>query len=185
MSSHTTLSPRELSSLIESGNCQLIDVREPVEHAEVHIAAAKLIPLGQLAARCGELDRSRPVLVTCRSGKRGTAAMETLRAQGFSEVRNLDGGMLAWEAAGLPCGRAEKKVMPLIRQVQMVIGGFATAGAVLALTVDPAWVYLCLVCGTGLVFAGLTGCCPLGMLVAKMPWNRVNNTSCKTNSCCG
>ncbi len=69
-----TILPAELKSSLPAGCC-LVDVREPVEHAEDHIEDAKLIPLGQLEKRIGEIDRDAPVVVMCRSGKRGLEAL--------------------------------------------------------------------------------------------------------------
>ncbi|MBL9133265.1 MAG: rhodanese-like domain-containing protein [Verrucomicrobiaceae bacterium] len=176
--------PRELADALQSGGCQLIDVREPVEHAESHVAGAKLIPLGQIEARCGELDKSKPVMVMCQAGKRGAAAADKLRALGFSDVRNLEGGILAWKSAGLPCATGSKAVMPLMRQVQITVGFFVLLGSLLAVYVDPRWVYLCMFFGAGLLFAGLSGFCGLAMILAKMPWNRVDGSSCSKTSCC-
>lgn len=80
---------------------QLIDVREPDEWEAGRIEGARLIPLGELGARLGEIDRGRPVVAVCRSGSRSGKATEALRAQGY-DVENLEGGMQAWEQAGLP-----------------------------------------------------------------------------------
>ncbi|MEO7098349.1 MAG: rhodanese-like domain-containing protein [Luteolibacter sp.] len=177
--SHQPISPVELKSLLSTGCC-LVDVREPVEHAEEHITGAKLIPLGQLETRAAEIDRNVPVVVMCRSGKRGGDALKTLQALGITEARNLDGGILAWKAAGLPVGKSAEKVFPLMQQVQLVIGLGVLTGVVLSLTVNPNWVFLCAFFGAGLTFAGTTGWCGLAILMSKMPWNRV---ACQ-KSCC-
>lgn len=184
MKTDTSILPRELAAALEAGGCQLIDVREPVEHAESHVSGAKLMPLGQIEARCGELDKSSPVLVMCQAGKRGAAAADRLRALGFNDVRNLEGGILAWKAAGLPCATGAKIVLPLMRQVQVTVGSLVLASAILAVTVNPAWVYLCMFFGAGLLFAGLSGFCGMALLLAKMPWNRVDGAACGKGSCC-
>jgi rhodanese-related sulfurtransferase len=162
----------ELQALISKG-CHLVDVREPVEHAEEHIAGAKLIPLGEIEQRLSEIEPDTPLVVMCRSGKRGALAMERLKTLGIDHAQNLEGGMLAWKAAGLPVSSAEKKVFPLMQQVQVVIGLGVVLGVVLSRTLAPAWVYLSAFFGAGLLFAGLTGWCGLAMLMSKMPWNRV------------
>lgn len=184
MKTETTsnISPAELQSLLSAGQCCLIDVREPVEHAEEHLPQASLIPLGELEKRCGEIDRTKPVVVMCRGGARGAKAAAALEARGFTGVRNLEGGIMAWKAAGQSVTTTARKVLPLMRQVQLVIGGCVLAGAVLAMTVDPRWVWLCAFFGAGLIFAGATGFCGLALLLAKLPWN---NASCKKGaSCC-
>ncbi|MFM2166070.1 MAG: hypothetical protein RIS79_441 [Verrucomicrobiota bacterium] len=184
MKTDACILPCELASALEAGGCQLIDVREPVEHAESHVSGAKLLPLGQIEARCGELDKSEPVMVMCQAGKRGAAAADKLRALGFSDVRNLEGGILAWKSAGLPCATGSKAVMPLMRQVQITIGFFVLLGSLLTVYVDPRWIYLCMFFGAGLMFAGLSGFCGLAMVLAKMPWNRVDGASFSKTSCC-
>ena len=83
---------------------QILDVREPKEFNDElgHIAGAKLIPLGELATRIGELDKSKPVVAVCRSGARSARATLMLQQNGFARVANLSGGMLRWRAQGLP-----------------------------------------------------------------------------------
>ncbi|MFM2142434.1 MAG: inner membrane protein YgaP [Verrucomicrobiota bacterium] len=169
MNNQACILPQELAEALKSGGCQLVDVREPVEHAESHVSGAKLIPLGQIEARCGELEKTKPVLVMCQAGKRGAAAADKLRALGFSDV---------------PCATGAKAVMPLMRQVQITVGFFVLLGALLAVYVDPRWVWLCAFFGAGLLFAGLSGFCGLAMVLAKMPWNRVDGSSCSQTSCC-
>lgn len=183
MKTHTCIPPHELAHALNTCSCQLIDVREPVEHAESHVVDAKLMPLGQIEARYGELDKSKPVVVMCQAGKRGAAAAEKLRALGFSDVRNLEGGILAWKAAGLPCSGGKRGGIPLMRQVQITIGVCVLVGSLLAVYVDPCWVYLPMFFGAGLIFAGVTGFCGLALILAKMPWNRVEGENCSKTSC--
>lgn len=82
----------------------VLDVREDKEYAAGHIPKAKHIPLGQLPSRLQELDKfkSKPILVTCRSGQRSARACGILKKAGFETVYNQAGGILAWERANLP-----------------------------------------------------------------------------------
>ena len=82
----------------------VLDVREDKEFAAGHIPKAKHIPLGQLSKRINELDKfkTRPVLVTCRSGQRSARACGMLKKAGFETVYNQAGGIIAWERANLP-----------------------------------------------------------------------------------
>lgn len=178
-----SLSPAELKPLLSSGCC-LVDVREPVEHAEEHIVGAKQIPLGQLEKRCNEIDCSQPVVVVCRSGRRGEEAIRKLQEMGITDVRNLQGGMIAWKEAGLPVGTSGRKILPLMQQVQLTIGLGVLTGAALALTVNPLWAFLCAFFGAGLTLAGSTGWCGLAILMSKMPWNRVVGKSCQASANC-
>ena len=165
-------------------DCCLVDVREPVEHAEEHVEGAQLIPLGELERRASEITRERPLVVMCRSGKRGDQALATLQALGFSEAKNLTGGILAWKDAGHPVARGEKNVFPLMRQVQIGIGLGVLLGVILSKVVHPNFIFLSAFFGAGLLFAGLSGWCGLAMLLSKMPWNRVDGgESCASGSC--
>ena len=182
-SNNPSVRPPELKSLLSTGCC-LVDVREPVEHAEDHIDGAKLIPLGQLEKRIGEIDRNAQVVVMCRSGKRGMEALGKLEGLGFHDVKNLEGGILAWKEAGHPVNTGGKKAIPLMQQVQLAIGLGVLTGAILALTVNPNWVLLCAFFGAGLTMAGSTGWCGLAILMSKMPWNRVAGQSCRASGNC-
>jgi rhodanese-related sulfurtransferase len=83
---------------------QVLDVREPDEYSGPlgHIRGAKLIPLGALAERAVELDKTLPVIAVCRAGGRSAQATAILQQTGFSKVANLAGGMLRWRAEGHP-----------------------------------------------------------------------------------
>lgn len=168
------ITPAELKALCEQGEVELIDVRTPLEFGEVHVRGAKNVPLDGLnptALLWPNTDAARPLYVICRSGTRGAKACAKLAAAGFTNVTNVDGGTQACEQAGLPVVRG-KKVMSLERQVRVAAGGIALTGAVLALAVHPWFAAVPAFIGAGLVFAGLTDWCGMGLLLAKMPWNR-------------
>lgn len=74
----------------------LIDVREPAEYAQGHIAGAILIPLGELEERFAEIPKDQEVVMICRSGRRSEAACQFLGEQGYTNAANMTGGMLAW-----------------------------------------------------------------------------------------
>ncbi|HSH13426.1 MAG TPA: rhodanese-like domain-containing protein, partial [Desulfurivibrionaceae bacterium] len=76
---------------------QLLDVRQPGEYEQEHLAGARLIPLKELPERVGELDPAQPVLVYCAIGGRSRAAAQYLNGQGFNEIYNLSGGIKAWQ----------------------------------------------------------------------------------------
>jgi rhodanese-related sulfurtransferase len=88
----------------------LLDVREPGEFEQGHAPGSVLVPLGQLKARLQEIRayESKPVAVICRSGRRSAEAAYVLSQAGFSAVSNIQGGMIAWEAAALPVVKGGK-----------------------------------------------------------------------------
>ncbi|HSG69326.1 MAG TPA: DUF2892 domain-containing protein, partial [Planctomycetaceae bacterium] len=86
----------------------------------------------------------------------------------------LEGGMVQWEADGLSVVRGKKSIS-LERQVRIAAGTIVFIGAMLGYFVDPAWVLLSAFVGAGLVFAGVTDTCGMGMMLARMPWNQVSD----------
>ncbi len=95
----TSVTPDEVRSVLdrdEKGEYLLLDVRQPEEYEASHIPGAMLIPLGELEARHGELDRSKKIITYCRSGHRSMAAAVVLCGLGFKNLYSLDGGILNW-----------------------------------------------------------------------------------------
>ncbi len=92
------------TQLINHKNALVLDVREQGEYDAGHILNSKLIPLGKLKERIGELEkyRTQHIIVVCRSGQRSAAACALLGKQGFAQVNNLSGGIMAWQKANLP-----------------------------------------------------------------------------------
>jgi rhodanese-related sulfurtransferase len=182
----TTISPQELSRQRSSGQAiDLIDVRTPAEFREVHVDFARNVPLDRLdteALKSQGKGAAHPLYVICRSGNRAKQACEQLIAAGLNVV-NVEGGTLAWDAAGLPVVRG-KKAISLERQVRIAAGFLVLVGAVLAMTVHPYFAGLSAFVGAGLMFAGITDTCGMGMLLARMPWNQVGaeagGAGCKT-----
>lgn len=172
----TTISPAELNSRRgKSGSLDLIDVRTPVEFREVHVEYARNVPLDQfdpkavLASRQGQ--PSDPVYVICKSGARGRQAAEKLQRAGFENVVNVEGGTAAAEQAGVPVVRG-KKAMSIERQVRIAAGSIVLIGVGLAYFVHPWLIGISAFVGAGLVFAGITDTCGMGLMLARMPWNR-------------
>ena len=100
----TTVSVQDMHAAVSQG-ALVLDVREPYEFDEGHVAGTVLVPLATVAARAGEFDKDAPVYVFCRSGNRSLVAAQTLVEAGYGDVRNVDGGMIAWASARLPIAR--------------------------------------------------------------------------------
>ena len=171
-----SMSPKQLFELHQSGSpVDLIDVRTPVEFREVHLPFARNVPLDQLSAAHlarGRDDGAQPIYVVCRSGNRGRQACEKLTVAGCANVVNVEGGTLAWDQAGFPVVRGTKAIS-LERQVRIAAGSLVLLGSTLGAFVSPYWIGLAAFVGAGLVFAGVTDTCGMGMLLARMPWNQV------------
>lgn len=174
--STAAIKPQELVALCEDGKrIDLIDVRTPVEYREVHVEIARNIPLDQIDPAAVMQARnglaSDPLYLICRSGSRGQQACEKFAKAGYSNAVNIEGGTIACVEAGLPVIRG-KKSMSMERQVRISAGSLVLLGAVLGWLVHPGFIGLSAFVGAGLVFSGITGTCGMGMILARMPWNR-------------
>jgi rhodanese-related sulfurtransferase len=154
----------------------MVDVRTPAEFSEVHATRAQNEPLDTLQPKAlfesGKLRNDGPVYLICRTGGRAAKAANKFAAQGFDQGVVVEGGTEAWAAAGLPVERGTPKAISLERQVRIAAGALVLTGVLLAYFVNPAFIGLSAFVGAGLVFAGITGWCGMGLLLARFPWNR-------------
>jgi rhodanese-related sulfurtransferase len=171
-----TIKPVELQKLLQTDpSLLLLDVRTPVEYEEVHVPQARNVPLNRLQpeefnASNGAPD-TQPVYLVCRTGVRAAKAAEKFMFTGQNRGVVIEGGTQAWIEAGLPVTRGTVKVISLERQVRIAAGSLVLLGVVLGWLVHPAFFGLSAFVGAGLVFAGMTDFCGMGLLLAKLPWN--------------
>ncbi|HEY2589134.1 MAG TPA: rhodanese-like domain-containing protein [Tepidisphaeraceae bacterium] len=185
-----TVNPTELRTLIYDGQSPcILDVRTPAEFARVHAAGASLMPLEKLdpaAVAARRQGRTEPIYVICHSGSRAAKACRRLKKAGVGPVYCIEGGTVAWEQLGLPVERGDerrstRRVISLERQVRIAAGSLVLLGLALAWAVHPLFLILCAFVGAGLVFAGVTDFCGMGILLGKMPWNRDVRPSCSSS----
>lgn len=168
-----TISPIELQKLLAAQpGLPLLDVRTPMEFAEVHVPQARNVPLDELQPGALQFSKDQPVYLLCRSGQRATKAAEKLAKAGFVQAVVITGGTLAWIDANLPVTRGQSKVMSIERQVRIIAGSLVFIGVMLGWFVHRGFFGLSAFVGAGLVFAGVTDFCSMGLLLAKLPWNR-------------
>lgn len=179
------IAPREVMRQRESGKVlPIIDVRSPGEFRARHITGAINIPLDQLSAQkvAQVSSGASELLVVCEGGTRAKKGCELLTQAGIHHVTSILGGTRAWAAEGLPV-ELSKGPISLERQVRIVAGSLVILGIFLASLGNPNWIWLSAFVGAGLVFAGATDTCAMGMLLAKMPWNsRKHCAANKSNS---
>jgi len=118
------------------------------------------------------LEKSKTTYLLCRSGSRALGAAERLERMGFSDIRVIEGGLTAWEAAGKSVIQGGSKVWGLERQVRFAAGFLVLSGLVLAGVAYPGWAFLSGFVAAGLVFSAVTDTCGMAMVLARMPWNR-------------
>ncbi|MBB5353636.1 rhodanese-related sulfurtransferase [Haloferula luteola] len=170
---------KQLKDELAGGRVTVVDVRTPAEFGEIHIEGSELMPLDRLQP---DRVKGRSCVLVCRSGKRAMQAMEQLQAAGCEGLRVLEGGVMAWEQAGLPVKRG-KSVLSLERQVRIAAGLLVLTGVVLGTWVHPAFYGLAAFVGAGLTFAGITDWCGMAMLLAKAPWNQRSGQVGQGHSC--
>ncbi|MEM9445327.1 MAG: rhodanese-like domain-containing protein [Verrucomicrobiota bacterium] len=154
----------------------LVDVRTKPEYEAMHARGAEHLPLDSLTIeKASELRRKvfedEQILLLCKSGKRASRAASIFSKAGHPDVCVVEGGTDQWVQANLPHLRGPK-MMSLERQVRIAAGVLVAVGAALTYWVNPAFTIVPAFVGCGLVFAGLTDWCGMGLLLAKMPWNR-------------
>lgn len=105
------INPAQATQLINREDALVIDVREAHEYSTGHLPDARNIPLKELAERTADLEKfkDKPLILVCASGVRSGQACAQLQKLGFAKLNNLDGGVGAWERAGLPIKRGSKK----------------------------------------------------------------------------
>jgi len=173
----------QVATRIKKGEkIHLVDVRSPAEFQAVHAEGAILCPLDrlnprELAQKFG-ISSSSPVALLCASGNRAKKAAERFVTEGIPHCLVVEGGTQAWEAAGLPVLKG-KGMISIERQVRIGAGILILAGALLGYFIHPGGYFLSGFIGCGLIFAGITNWCGMGLLLAKMPWNQSKSESCR------
>ncbi|WP_020133862.1 rhodanese-like domain-containing protein [Streptomyces sp. 351MFTsu5.1] len=167
------LDPAALRDLTRDGEGpRLLDVRTPGEFRTAHIPGSYNVPLDTLREHRAELRHhlDEDVILICRSGARATQAEQALAEAGLPNLRVLDGGVMAWESAGGPLNRGPER-WDLERQVRLVAGTLVLVTGIAGLFV-PGLHLIGTAVGAGLTVAALTNTCAMGMLLAKLPYNR-------------
>lgn len=167
------LPPADVSARLATGRAVLIDIREPDEFARAHIQGAQSQPLSGWEKAHLTIEPDADVIFTCRSGMRTAGACDRLASRVSGHAYVMDGGLDAWEKAGLPIERDRKAPLEIMRQVQIAAGMLVLTGVLMGFLVAPAWFALSGFVGAGLTFAGATGFCGMARLLMLMPWNRV------------
>lgn len=180
-----SITVQELATHHAEQPVELIDVRTRVEFSELHASTAKNIPLSELdpdavMARHTEMFTDQPLYLICQSGKRSSKASEKFQAAGYDNTINVIGGTREWQAKGLPIEQNEQ-VISLERQVRIAAGTVTLVGILLAYLIHPYFLAVAIFVGAGLVFAGISNTCGMGMLLTRMPWNR---SSCSDLDTC-
>ena len=156
---------------------QVIDIRTPAEFGEVHVPGAINVPLTDISGHLSELrakSEERPMVLMCRTQNRIKLVYDQFQRAGMNNCHLLEGGITAWKSAGLPIVQGARAIS-LEGQVRMVAGALIVVGVILGVAVNPWFLVIPAGAGAGLFHAGYTDSCLMGTILAKLPFNRVNN----------
>lgn len=171
-----TISSSELlDRRLREPDLRLIDVRTGGEFETMHIPGSVNVPLTAIDERAAEIAAIEgPTILVCQSGARSGAAAETLDRAGKTDLVSLDGGVVAWQAAGgeIATGAQEKWAMD--RQVRLAAGSLVLTGILGSIAIPKAK-WLAGGIGTGLVYSALSNTCTMGDMLAKLPYNQAGD----------
>lgn len=171
------ISADEFKNVHEKGQAHcVVDVRTEAEFGACHVDGAKLFPLQDLSVaevllEAEKMEGNGSIYVLCKAGGRAQKAAEKIAPETLRDVIVVEGGTDACVACDIPVNLG-KEVMPLERQVRIAAGSLVVIGAALGAYLHPGFYGLSAFVGAGLVFAGITDTCAMGMLIARMPWNK-------------
>lgn len=176
----TTISASEFKQQKQSpeSKLQVIDLRTHAEVESEFLPDCAHFPLQTLNSE--ELrdylekqghDSSQPLYLLCASGQRAAKAAEQLQGDLDNPLVIVEGGMNALKQQGIDIAKGAGNVISLERQVRIAAGSLVVIGVILGTAVNPGFYGLSAFVGAGLVFAGVTDSCGMGMVLARMPWN--------------
>jgi len=162
-----TISPTDAVELATNG-ARLIDIRTRDEFRRAYAHGAENCPVDQI----GHFETGQPIVFMCKSGMRTKSNASLLDGCSVGDAYIVEGGLDAWERAGLQVQADASQPLEIMRQVQIAAGFLILMGTVLGSLIAPDWYGLSAFVGAGLLFAGVTGWCGMANLLALMPWNR-------------
>jgi glyoxylase-like metal-dependent hydrolase (beta-lactamase superfamily II) len=167
------ISPRDAASLLKQDpQVKILDVRTALEFSQTHIEHSINIPIDMISAKIGELSQSKQsYLVLCHTGTRAAMAADMLMQSGIHTVKVMEGGIARWQKEKLAVIKGQGG-MSLERQVRVIAGSLVLAGIIMAWLLHWAFIFISVFVGSGLIYAGLTDNCLMGMLLMKLPYNK-------------
>jgi glyoxylase-like metal-dependent hydrolase (beta-lactamase superfamily II)/rhodanese-related sulfurtransferase len=165
--------PSEANSLVKNDpRVKLLDVRSALEFSQEHIKDSINLPIDMLSSKLYELNQTgQKYIVLCRTGNRSAMAADMLIQSGIQGVKIMEGGITRWQNESLPVIKGEGGIS-LERQVRAIAGFLVLCGIILSWLVHWAFIFVSLFVSCGLIYAGLTDNCLMGMLLMKLPYNK-------------
>lgn len=167
------ISPEDVQALISKNpQIKLLDVRSALEFSEIHIRDSINIPIDMISSKIKGLSQSGQSYITfCRTGNRSPMAADMLLQAGISSIKVMQGGMTAWQKQKLPVIMGNTSVS-LERQVRIAAGLLILFGIVMAQLAHGGFIWVSIWVACGLIFAGITNSCLMGMMLMRLPYNK-------------
>jgi rhodanese-related sulfurtransferase len=171
---YKVISVEELKSLNQTDKIY-VDVRSPAEYRSLRVQGAVNMPLNTIT--CDDVkkligDKHNPaIILLCGKGGRARKAAEILQAGSFN-LLVVEGGTNACVDANLPIEKGSNSTISIERQVRIGAGSLVCIGLALGHFINPNFYFLSAFIGAGLIFAGITDWCGMGLLIARAPWNK-------------
>jgi rhodanese-related sulfurtransferase len=163
------ISVKEFLDLQKEEKVKLIDIRTPQEHKREYIDCAENIEIDDIYD--ADIKEDEVVVLHCQSGNRTNQAGAKITGLKAKNIYLLDGGINAWKKHKQPTQKNIKEPLPIMRQVQIIVGFMVLLGVVLSFTVSQYFMILSAFFGAGLLFAGLSGTCALANVLELLPYN--------------
>jgi len=164
-----TITPKEFLELKDK-NPRLIDIRSESEHLREKISEAECMPIEKISDE--QFGKDDILVFHCQSGNRTQQLQKIISKIHCKEIYILEGGISAWKKSSYPTELDNKAPLPLMRQVQIIVGFMVVLGVILSYTVSPYFNLLSAFFGAGLLFAGLSGYCGLARILMLLPYNK-------------
>ncbi len=167
------ISPHDAASLLKQDTqTKILDVRSALEFSQLHIEPSLNIPIDMISAKINELSQSgQNYLVLCHTGNRAAMAADMLMQSGIHTVKVMQGGIVHWQKEKLPVIKGQG-TMSLERQVRVIAGSLILLGIIMSWLLNWAFIFISVFVSSGLIYAGLTDNCLMGMLLMKLPYNK-------------
>lgn len=167
------LSPKDTLELTKKDpQVKVLDVRSALEFSQLHIKDSINIPIDMLSAKIKDLSENKQgYIVLCRTGNRSPMAADMLIQSGVQGVKVMQGGITEWQKEKLPLIKGEGGIS-LERQVRIIAGTLILSGIVLSWLINWGFISISLFVSCGLIYAGITDNCLMGMFLLRLPYNR-------------
>lgn len=167
------IDPKEAASWYKNGEAVFVDVRTANEVLALNIPESQYIPTPLVSEKKLQsfAEKNKKIVVYCHSGNRSAKVVNQFGALNGGEVYSLDGGIAAWQKAGLQT-ETISNVISIERQTHITIGCLMLISLILGINVDSRFLFATGFFGAGMLFAGISGSCLMGIMIGKLPWNR-------------